>query len=160
MITEQKHGGSSIKTGLSQHLLHIFSPVSERIGFGDFNLEEFVIWHECSQFRSTSSTRTTDTWQHIQNILEGLSMSTRDHLRMRTQMNYPKQSFSKSNKYHNLTQTVVKSLYTRSNFKLKLTGFGTIDVNRELTANIFQIWSTIDGFEWWTVDLCQSESEK
>ena len=43
MITEQKHGGSSIKTGLSQHLLHIFSPVSERIGFGDFNLEEFVI---------------------------------------------------------------------------------------------------------------------
>ena len=43
MITEQKHGRSSIKTSLSQHLLHIFSPVSERISFGDFNLEELVI---------------------------------------------------------------------------------------------------------------------
>lgn len=43
MITEQKHGRSSIKTRLSQHLLHIFSPVSERISFGDFNLEELVI---------------------------------------------------------------------------------------------------------------------
>ena len=43
MITEQKHGGSSIKTSLSQHLLHIFSPVSERVSFGDFNLEELVI---------------------------------------------------------------------------------------------------------------------
>ena len=43
MITEQKHGGSSIKTGLSQHLLHIFSPVSECVSFGDFNLEELVI---------------------------------------------------------------------------------------------------------------------
>ena len=43
MITEQKHGRSSIKTSLSQHLLHIFSPVSERVSFGDFNLEELVI---------------------------------------------------------------------------------------------------------------------
>ena len=43
MITEQKHGRSSIKTSLSQHLLHIFSPVSERISFGDFNLEKLVI---------------------------------------------------------------------------------------------------------------------
>lgn len=78
-------------------------------------------------------------------------MSTRARLRIRRQMNDPKLSFPKSNKYHNLTSTVVKSLYTRSNFKFgrvyRLTDSGTIDVNRELTANIFQIRSTIDGFE-------------
>ena len=43
MIAKQKHSRSPIKTGLSQDPLQIFSPVSERIRFGDFNLEELVI---------------------------------------------------------------------------------------------------------------------
>ena len=61
-------------------------------------------------------------------------------------MNDPKLFFSKPNKYHNLVKTVVKSLYVKFERVYRLTDSGTIDVNRELTANIFQIWSTINGF--------------
>ena len=58
-INEEERGGLIFNASLHQSKFHIFPPVTHRVTFDDFNLEDFVICNESCKSRQTLTSRTT-----------------------------------------------------------------------------------------------------